>query len=78
MCCHFSGPILSMCSHVDPSVAVRACKALCGLAFAGKEDDFVQLDEVRCIAEALLYAHSEALDTASFKVSVLYTSLRII
>lgn len=61
---------------MDPSIAARACKALCGLAFASKEDDFVQLDEVRCIAEALLYTHSETMDTASFKVSVFYTSLR--
>ena len=64
-----------MCSHVDPSIAVRACRALCGLAFAGKRDDFVQLDEVRCIAEALLYTHSGTLDAASFKVSVFCTLL---
>ena len=72
----FSGLILSMCNRVEPSIASRACKALCGVAFAGKEDDFFQLDEVRCIAEALLYTHSETLDVVSFKVSIFYTTLR--
>lgn len=56
---------------MEPSIAARACKALCGVTFACNEGDFIQLDEVKCIAEALLCAHSQTMDAVSFKVSVI-------
>lgn len=62
--------MLSMCNHMEPCIASRACKTLCGLASANKEDYVIQLNEVRCIAENLLCTHSETLDEGSFKVSV--------
>ena len=56
---------------MEPSIAARACKALCGVTFACKEGDIFQLDEVMCIAEALLCAHSQTMDAVSFKVSLI-------